>query len=151
MLMRWKNSKEDIEKGPLMKKKEKTEEKIKGDFGEGAAIASVVEGLVGALYLESGIGVARKFIEAHFLSRQIDLKAHVDLYLKLQEPRLLLWRICKKNELAPPVARLLKETGKYSSSPVFIVGMFSGVNQIGEGYGSSKKMAEIKVNNIYCF
>ncbi len=40
---------------------------------------------------------------------------------------------------------LLKETGRISENPIFIVGMFSGVDKIGEGYGSSLKMAETRV------
>jgi dsRNA-specific ribonuclease len=40
---------------------------------------------------------------------------------------------------------LLKETGRQSHAPVFIVGMYSGFEKIGEGYGSSLKMAENRV------
>jgi len=48
----------------------------------------------------------------------------------------------KKYNREPPKSRLLKETGRYSNSPVFVVGIFSGPDQIGEGFGSSLKMAE---------
>jgi large subunit ribosomal protein L44 len=40
---------------------------------------------------------------------------------------------------------LIKETGRHSASPVFIVGMYSGFEKIGEGYGSSLQMAETRV------
>jgi large subunit ribosomal protein L44 len=41
--------------------------------------------------------------------------------------------------------RLLKETGRFSNSPVFVVGVYSGAEQLGEGFGSSLKMAEYRV------
>lgn len=40
--------------------------------------------------------------------------------------------------------RLLKETGRFSNSPVFVVGIYSGADQLGEGFGSSLKMAEFR-------
>lgn len=43
--------------------------------------------------------------------------------------------------------RLLKETGRFSNSPIFIVGIYSGVDKLGEGFGSSLKMAEYRVCN----
>lgn len=43
------------------------------------------------------------------------------------------------------MSRLLRETGRYSSTPVFVVGIFSGKEQLGEGFGSSLKMAEYRV------
>lgn len=45
---------------------------------------------------------------------------------------------------------LLKETGRISENPIFIVGMYSGVDKIGEGYGSSLKMAETRVLISQC-
>ena len=47
--------------------------------------------------------------------------------------------------------RLLKETGRYSQSPVFVVGVFSGADQLGEGFGSSLKMAEYRVRTCSDF
>ncbi len=44
--------------------------------------------------------------------------------------------------------RLLKETGRLSISPVFVVGIFSGADQLGEGFGSSLKMAEYRVRTV---
>jgi large subunit ribosomal protein L44 len=44
------------------------------------------------------------------------------------------------------VDRLVKETGRLSTAPVFIVGIYSGLEKIGEGYGSSLSMAETRVS-----
>jgi hypothetical protein len=43
------------------------------------------------------------------------------------------------------LARLLKETGRFSAAPVFVVGIYSGPDQLGEGFGSSLSMAEFRV------
>lgn len=50
----------------------------------------------------------------------------------------------KKFDREKPKSRLLKETGRFSNSPVFVVGIFSGADQLGEGFGSSLKMAEFR-------
>lgn len=42
------------------------------------------------------------------------------------------------------LSRLLSETGRLSSSPVFVVGIFSGSDKLGEGFGTSLKMAEYR-------
>ena len=44
--------------------------------------------------------------------------------------------------------RLLKETGRLSISPVFVVGIYSGGEKLGEGFGSSLKIAEFRVRGI---
>lgn len=148
MVMRWKNKREKKDDKMFMKRQARKEERVASDLGEAAAAGAVVESLIGALHQEVGVSTARNFIKAHFLSRSIDVEAHVDLFLKLQTPRLLLWRLCKTKGLATPVARLMKETGRISASPVFIVGMYSGVLKVGEGYGSSTQMAETRVKCI---
>ena len=42
--------------------------------------------------------------------------------------------------------RLLKETGRLTNAPVFVVGVYSGADKLGEGFGSSLKMAEYRVS-----
>lgn len=41
-------------------------------------------------------------------------------------------------------SRLIKESGRLSNRAVFVVGMYSGIEKIGQGYGSSLKMAETR-------
>lgn len=53
-----------------------------------------------------------------------------------------LFRITEKLGRKRPIARLLKESGRLSISPVFVVGIYSGLDKIGEGYGSSLAMSE---------
>jgi hypothetical protein len=40
---------------------------------------------------------------------------------------------------------MLKETGRFSNSPMYVVGIYSGADKLGEGFGSSIRMAEYRV------
>lgn len=64
--------------------------------------------------------------------------------LKFLDPKKALLEMVKKFDREKPKSRLLKETGRFSNSPVFVVGIFSGADQLGEGFGSSLKMAEFR-------
>ncbi|CAG8654071.1 13918_t:CDS:2, partial [Acaulospora colombiana] len=47
-------------------------------------------------------------------------------------------------ELVQNIFRLLRESGRSTNSPIYVVGIFSGVDKLGEGFGSSLKMAEYR-------
>jgi large subunit ribosomal protein L44 len=64
--------------------------------------------------------------------------------LKFRDPKVALTETVAKFGREIPVSRLLKETGRFSNSPVFVVGVYSGAEQLGEGFGSSLKMAEYR-------
>jgi len=46
-------------------------------------------------------------------------------------------RLCAREGFRSPVARILSETGRKSRHPVFVVGVYSGSDKLGEGAGSS--------------
>ncbi|KAJ3288405.1 hypothetical protein HK104_008187 [Borealophlyctis nickersoniae] len=123
----------------VMRWKGNAEEGSRPD-GQSAVTGGVMQALIGALYQDKGAKVTRQYVSAHFLSRAVDMDAH----FKLANPKYLLNKIVEQKGQPRPVARLLKETGRLSRTPVFIVGMYSGILKIGEGYGSSMKMAEIR-------
>ncbi|KAF9205205.1 hypothetical protein BGZ49_004338 [Haplosporangium sp. Z 27] len=104
--------------------------------------ASVVRAAVGALYADQGPVKAREFVHAHFLSRDFDVSS----LLTFEKPKLYLSFLMKRLGRESPVARLMSETGRTSKAPVFIVGVYSGTEKIGEGFGSSLKMAETRAN-----
>ncbi|KAG8701236.1 hypothetical protein FRC09_005484, partial [Ceratobasidium sp. 395] len=105
------------------------------------AVASVARAFTGLVYHAAGsVEDARKFVHAHFLSREFDLRA----LLKFDDPKLALIHAVEKYQREPPVSRLLAESGRESNSPTFIVGIFSGHDKLGEGFGSSLKMAEYR-------
>ncbi|KAJ1979648.1 54S ribosomal protein L3 mitochondrial [Dimargaris cristalligena] len=108
------------------------------DAGLDLVTGKAVTAIVGALYENEGAAAAKRFIHAFLLSRSFD----VTTAMKFEKPRTMLTMLARKKEMEYPVARLLKETGRLTNSPVFIVGMFSDFKKIGEGFGSSLKMAE---------
>ena len=123
------------------------------------ALASIPRSLTGLIYQKCSLPSAKQFVHAYFLSRQVDIRS----MLKFVEPKRALLEMVRKYNRESPKSRyafwlhffhctcisqsqrLLKETGRYSNSPVFVVGIFSGTDQIGEGFGSSLKMAEFRV------
>ncbi|KAI9267981.1 ribonuclease III domain-containing protein [Phascolomyces articulosus] len=103
-------------------------------------LAECFNALVGAVYQEQGPEAAKKFVHAHILSRDLDIRP----FLKFKNPKRYLSALTKKLGQEAPVSRIVSETGRLSSSPVFVVGVFSGKNKLGEGFGSSLKMAEFR-------
>ncbi|CEP11810.1 hypothetical protein [Parasitella parasitica] len=111
-------------------------------LGQSAVLADCMHALVGAIYQEKGQDAAKKFIHDFVLSRDFDVRPTI----KVQEPKRHLSMLLKQLNKEPAVSRLVSETGRLSSSPVFNVGVFSGENKLGEGFGSSLKMAEFRAN-----
>ncbi|CAO3627377.1 unnamed protein product [Mucor fragilis] len=109
-------------------------------LGHARVLADCMNALVGAVYQEQGQDAAKKFIHDFVLSRDFDVRPGI----KVQEPKRHLSILMKHLNKQPAVSRLLSETGRHSSAPVFVVGVFSGENKLGEGFGSSLKMAEFR-------
>lgn len=99
-----------------------------------------VRALVGAIYTHAGREAARSFIKSHILSRQLDLAQLFTFKLPIRE----LARLCAREEFDPPVARLLSETGRLSRTPVYVVGIFSGNDKLGEGTAANLAFARQK-------
>ncbi|KAH9074840.1 hypothetical protein EDB83DRAFT_2287488 [Lactarius deliciosus] len=104
------------------------------------ALSSIPRSLVALIYQRSSFSSARKFAHQFFLGREVDLRK----MLKFRDPKVALTETVTKFGREKPVSRLLKETGRLSNSPVFVVGVYSGIEQLGEGFGSSLKMAEYR-------
>ncbi|KAJ2191499.1 Arf GTPase arl1, partial [Coemansia sp. RSA 530] len=106
--------------------------------GQTKVLGKSVQALVGAIYQDQGAAAAKKFVAQHLLTRTVDVEAVV----QMKNPKLLLAALTRQKGMQTPIARLMKETGRFTSSPVFVIGIFSGVKMIGTGYGSSLKMGE---------
>lgn len=107
-----------------------------------AASASFIRALVGALYLHTGAASTKAFHTAHILSRHLPLHK----LFNFTHPTRDLSRLCAREALEPPVARLISETGRHSRSPVFVVGVFSGRDKLGEGVGSSLDEGRVRAS-----
>ncbi|KAI8068441.1 ribonuclease III domain-containing protein [Gongronella butleri] len=107
--------------------------------GHQAAVVSCVRALVGALY-QAQPESAKQFVHEHLLSRPVDLTPVLES--TFANPKRQLTAELRRRNQKPAVSRLLSESGRLSRAPVFVVGVFSAEKKLGEGFGSSKKMAE---------
>ncbi|KAI1423323.1 ribonuclease III [Xylaria sp. FL1777] len=103
------------------------------------AHANFVRAVVGAVYLHCGSDTAKAFVKSHVLSRNLDLSNLFNFTLPQRE----LTRLCARENFDPPVARLLNETGRLSRTPVFVVGIYSGHDKLGEAVGPSLNAAKV--------
>lgn len=107
------------------------------DLNEGvtatAAAASFVQALVGAIFLYGGRPATKAFFKEHFMSRQLPVG---ELFSFVQPARDLA-KLCAREGFAAPVAKVISETGRRSRHPVFVVGIYSGHDKLGEGAGAS--------------
>jgi len=99
-----------------------------------------IQALIGAIYHDQGAKAARDFINKFVISSEVDIAP----LLPLDDPKRKLKGLLKILKKEEPIARLMKETGRLSNRPIFVVGVFSGVVKLGESYGSSLKMAEFR-------
>lgn len=99
-----------------------------------------------------GFEAMREFVHAQFLSRLIPTlgstlapataSADITPLLKFTTPSRVLSLTCATYNMPASTHRLLKESGRLSSHPTFLSGVFSGERKLGEGFGSSIKMSE---------
>jgi dsRNA-specific ribonuclease len=92
------------------------------------AYSNFVKAVVGSIYVHAGRKAAKSFVQQHILSRHLALSS----LFSFKEPVRELARLCHREEFEYPVARILSETGRHSRTPVFVVGIFSGVEKLGE-------------------
>lgn len=105
-----------------------------------AASAGFVRALAGALYLHAGSAASKNFHAAHVLSRHLALHELFDFTYPTRD----LSRLCAREGFEPPVARLISETGRLSRTPVFVVGVFSGDDKLGEAAGASLNEGRVR-------
>ena len=99
-----------------------------------------VRAVLGAVYMHNGRVAAKQFFGDHWTSRQLDFSK----LFNFRAPTEDLARLCAREGFISPVARIISETGRKSRHPVFVVGVFSGNEKLGEGQGSSLDEARIR-------
>ncbi|KAL2878978.1 54S ribosomal protein L3 mitochondrial [Colletotrichum sp. CLE4] len=112
-------------------------EKIRND-----AHAAHVRAVTGAVYAHAGRDAVRAFIDAHILSRRVELEKLFSFKLPTRELAML----CAREGFEAPVARLESETGRLSRTPVYVVGIYSGRDKLGEGTGASLDFARLQAS-----
>lgn len=106
------------------------------------AFSSAVQAVIGTIYTHCGREASKAFVQSHILSRQFDPSALFHFKLPTRELAML----CAREGFEPPLARLESETGRASRTPVFVVGIYSGTEKLGEGAGASLDMARRKAS-----
>ena len=104
------------------------------------ASASFIRALIGALYLHAGSEATKIFHKDHILSRHLPLHTLFNFTYPTRD----LSKLCAREGFEPPVARLISETGRLSRTPVFVVGVYSGKEKLGEGAGSSLNEGRVR-------
>lgn len=104
--------------------------------GRGTILADLFEAVIGALYLDGGIEVARSFFFDHFEEEIFSIieKPHRNWKAELQD-------YCQKKYQKPPIYHVIKEEGPDHLKSFFIEARLDG-QEMGQGKGSSKKEAE---------
>lgn len=111
----------------------KMEEKT-GGREKPSILSEGMEGLIGAIFIDSGITKARKFVLSHISSVKWEL---LDFKSALQE-------LAQKKDKSLPVYKLIKKSGK-DHKPLFTISVSVG-EIIETGKGRSKKEAEQKAS-----
>jgi len=116
----------------LSKGESKTTGKAKG-----LILANTIEAIIGAIYLKSGFGEARIFIQNHILSiidEVISDKLYVDSKSDFQE------KVQERDKVTPHYK--VVEEGGPDHNKNFVSGVYIGNKFIAKGMGTSKNQAE---------
>jgi len=100
-------------------------------------LANALEALIGAIYLDQGLGTAEKFIEENFtgmIDKIISDGSHVDSKSLFQEK-------AQEFDGITPAYKTVKESGP-DHEKKFTVGVYVGKDLVGTGEGESKQDAE---------
>ena len=101
-------------------------------------LANAFEALIGAIYLDRGYDVAKKFVEDHIiykLAEILDKQHYIDAKSHLQE-------LSQEKFLITPTYETVSEEGP-DHNKKFIVAVYIGKRQLARGDGSSKQRAQI--------
>jgi large subunit ribosomal protein L44 len=88
-----------------------------------------------------GMQITQQFIKAHILSRSLPPLSTLHVPIN---PFQELTTLCERLKIPLPISRLIAESGRYTHAPVFVVGVYSGREKLGEGQGRSLKEAKTR-------
>jgi len=103
-------------------------------------LANAMEALIGAIYLDSGYGEAKRIIEQFVVEPHVDKILETGLY---KDPKSYLQEIAQEKLKVTPTYSVLEEWGP-DHKKIFRTGVYFGDKLIAEGEGYSKQEAEIE-------
>lgn len=102
-------------------------------------LADAVEAIIGAVYLDQGMEVAKKFIVENIIS-QLDKILTNQTFL---DPKSYFQEKAQETRAITPHYEILKEEGP-DHDKIFTVGLYLGEELVCEGQGSSKQEAQVQ-------
>ncbi len=102
-------------------------------------VANAVEALIGAIYLDQGIKMAKKFIYSFIIS-ELDYVISNQLYL---DPKSIFQEKVQEKFRITPHYKVLKESGP-DHAKIFEVGLYIGDELAATGIGTSKQEAQVE-------
>lgn len=112
-------------------------EEVSGGRNKPANLEGVMEAVIAAIFLDSGLDITRDFVVKYFrkeILKAINQGVDSDYKSRLQE-------ILQSNRQLTPTYRLVEATGP-DHNKIFTVEVLAGDEALGKGSGGSKKMAE---------
>jgi ribonuclease-3 len=100
-------------------------------------VADCVEAILGALYLDGGLEVCKRFVEEKILVLLPEIIASGSY----KDFKTLMQEFCQKHTKITPHYRVISSEGK-DHEKVFLIGVWVGNEKIAEGEGRSKQEAE---------
>jgi len=101
-------------------------------------LANTFEALIGAIYLDQGYEVAKKFVEKNLIERKLPEIIEKGLF---KDPKTRFQEEAQERVKITPTYKVLEEWGP-DHAKHFVVGVFLGDELIAKGEGSSKQEAE---------
>eukprot|EP00052_Salpingoeca_macrocollata_P023870 m.211496 g.211496 ORF g.211496 m.211496 type:complete len:312 (+) comp22132_c0_seq2:1650-2585(+) len=105
-----------------------------------SVLAGAYHALVAAIHLDQGGKASRDFVRE--TTRRFFHDLDLNKFVCLEHPKLVLRDVLQKQGKPAAVCRLLKESGRTTHMPLFLVGVFSGDEKLAEGASWSIKRAE---------
>lgn len=106
------------------------------ESGAKSILADSVEALIGAIYLDQGIEVTKRFVEKYIIKPNLKL-----IYTEDQNFKSQLLEYCQANKLNIPKYEIVEEVGPQHAKQ-FTVQVSIGGKILGYGKGKTKKSAE---------
>ncbi len=116
----------------------KGEEESKGRQNQ-SLLADCYEAFLGALYVDQGIEIVRRFIEDTLLPK-VETLTKRDAF---KDPKSLLQEYIQSKKQNSPLYKVLEEQGP-PHAKIFTVGVYSQNTLLGQGQGKSKQEAEVE-------
>ncbi|KRZ34367.1 Uncharacterized protein T4B_831 [Trichinella pseudospiralis] len=102
-------------------------------------MSSSLRAIVGAILFDGNKAEAEYFIQDFVLTQLINVDINELWYFK--EPLKILTAILEKNNRGIPEPRILRSSGEFTVTPVYVVGIYSDKKLIGESAGESVLIA----------